>query len=200
MIKNIIFDFGDIFFNLDKSATAREMEKFGYQGPTQELRHLAETYEKGLLSSDVFLLRVQQTFPKATDRELIQAWNAILLDFPEYRLEFLENLVKEKQHRLFLLSNTNAMHIERVIHIMGKQRFRRFKDCFEQFYLSHEIHLRKPDTDIYRFVLQQNNLNGEETYFVDDTLENTETAAQLGIRTWHLKVGSEDIIDLKLKL
>ncbi|MEL6917638.1 MAG: HAD-IA family hydrolase, partial [Bacteroidota bacterium] len=68
------------------------------------------------------------------------------------------------------------------------------------FYLSHEIHLRKPDEDIYRFVLEKNHLKASETLFIDDSPENTLSAKQLGIKTWHLLVGTEDVIHLKSKL
>ncbi len=200
MIKNIIFDFGDIFINLDKPATAKEMEKFGFQGLTPELERLFHTYEKGLITSDEFISNVGTTFPKATPQQLTNAWNAILLDFPENRLEFIENLAKENTYRLLLLSNTNDIHIECVKEQMGWKNYNRFKNCFDQFYLSHEIFLRKPDAEIYQFVLDKNNLIPSETFFVDDTKENTDSALELGINVWNLKVGEEDIINLKFKL
>ncbi|PCJ96913.1 MAG: haloacid dehalogenase [Flavobacteriaceae bacterium] len=200
MIKNIILDFGDIFINLDKQATAREMMKFGFEGITPALESLFQTYEKGLITSTAFIADVNTTFPKANPQQLINAWNAILLDFPENRLEFIEALAAENRYRLFLLSNTNAIHIEQVKKQMGIKNYNRFKNCFEQFYLSYEIFLRKPDTDIYQFVLDENKLNPSETIFVDDTKENTDSALKLGINVWHLKVGKEDIIDLKFKL
>jgi putative hydrolase of the HAD superfamily len=83
---------------------------------------------------------------------------------------------------------------------MGMDRWNRFKACFEQFYLSHEIHMRKPNTEIFDFVLRQNRLAASDTYFIDDTQENTDAAASIGIKTWHLIVGSEDVTELKSKL
>ncbi|WP_394748531.1 HAD-IA family hydrolase [Spongiimicrobium salis] len=200
MIKNIVFDFGDIFIDLDKAATAREMTPFGFTGITPQLQHILNTYEKGRISSDTFLQEMENQFPKANRKALRYAWNAIILMFPEYRLTYIEQLAKEKQYRLFLLSNTNALHIEKVIENMTEKRFERFKHCFEQFYLSHEIHYRKPDASIYEFVLRENQLLAQETFFVDDTKENTDAAAKLGIKTWNLAVGHEDIIELKSKL
>jgi len=200
MIKNIIFDFGDIFIDLDKTATPQEMSKFGFKELTPELEQIAQSYEKGLISSKDFISKMNIIFPKASEKELLFAWNAILLDFPEYRLDFLEQLAKEDNYRLFLLSNTNEIHIDEVIQKNGIEKFNRFKNCFEQFYLSHEIHFRKPDAEIYEFVLNTNNLIATETFFIDDTKENTEAAEQLGITCWNLQVGKEDIINLKTKL
>ncbi len=200
MIKNIIFDFGDIFINLDKTATPREMSKFGFTKMTPQIEEIAQSYEKGLMSSKDFISKMSSIFPNATNNELLYAWNAILLDFPEYRLEFLEALVKGNKYRLFLLSNTNEIHIDEVIRKIGAEKFNRFKNCFEQFYLSHEIHFRKPNADIYEFVLNTNNLIAAETFFIDDTKENTDTAEKLGIKCWNLQVGKEDIINLKNKI
>ena len=188
MIKNIIFDFGDVFINLDKEATLTE------------LYTLAKSYEVGKLSSAAFLNSLHHIFPEATPQALTRAWNAIILDFPETRLQFIEELSREANYRLFLLSNTNDMHIEYVKETMGIENYERFKACFEQFYLSHEIKLRKPNTDIYEFVLQKNKLNPKETLFIDDTEENTEGAKKLGIKCWHLQVGLDDITDLKDRL
>ncbi len=197
MIKNIILDFGDVFINLDKPAIAREMIKFGFSGITPELSLLFLAYEKGALDSKKFLEQVSGYFPEAKEPDLIYAWNAILQDFPDERLTFLEQLAEENQHRLFLLSNTNDLHIECVKQQMGMEKFNRFKNAFEVFYLSYEMGMSKPDAEIFEFVLQENDLTPSETLFVDDTKENTDAAAELGIRTWNLLVGQEDITQLK---
>jgi len=200
MIKNLILDFGDIFINLDKLATANEMQKFGFTQITPELNSLFENYEKGVVTTTYFLETTHNLFPKASEKDLINAWNAILLDFPDYRLQFLEELSQEKRYRLFLLSNTNDLHIEFVKNQMGSTKYERFKNCFEIFYLSYEMKMRKPDTEIFEFVLKENALLAKETLFVDDTKENTDAAERLGIKTWNLKVGEEDITALKTKL
>jgi putative hydrolase of the HAD superfamily len=105
-------------------------------------------------------------------------------------------LAQANQHRLFLLSNTNDLHIECVKEQMGRMRFSRFKNAFEVFYLSYEIGMRKPDTEIFEFVLEKNQLSAQETLFVDDVKENTDAAANLGIHVWNLQVGEEDITQL----
>lgn len=199
MIKNIVFDFGDIFLNLDKPAVYVALKKFGFTTISPELDTLAKRYEMGLINSSDFIVSLKKLFPSAKEEEIVAAWNAILLDFPIHRLEFIEQLAAKKQYRLFLLSNTNELHIAYVKETMGIEKFNRFKASFEQFYLSHEINLRKPNTNIYEFVLTQNQLNAKETFFVDDTLENIEAAEKVGIKTWHLLVGKEDITQLASK-
>lgn len=201
MIENIIFDFGDVFINLDKGIVLREMERFGGTPEmTHELAELNNAYEVGALPSEEFIERLSGVYPAASQEEIIRIWNGMLLDFPDERLEFIEALAEEGDYRLFLLSNTNALHIPHVEKLMGSERFHRFKNSFEKFYLSHEIHLRKPNPEIYKFVLSKNGLKAEETFFVDDTKENTDAAERLGIRCWNLQVGQEDIVELKSKL
>jgi len=198
MVKNIVFDFGDIFINLDKEATYKELAKLGLSQITEEMIAVAYQYEKGEISTDAFVDFFHENF-KIDKSDLIDAWNAILLDFPIHRLEFLQELATSKKYRLFLLSNTNDLHIKWIQKKWGSALYGQFKNCFEQFYLSHEIHFRKPNADIYEFVLKKNKLNPKETFFIDDTIENTIAAEKLGIQTWNLIPGKEDIIDLLMK-
>ena len=92
-----------------------------------------------------------------------------------------------------MLSNTNDLHISSVQNCLGTDFYNEFKNSFEQFYLSHEINFRKPDSEIYEFVLNENNLIADETLFVDDLKENTDAANTLGIHTWNLIPGQEDV-------
>ena len=195
MIKNIIFDFGDVFINLDKEATYRELYRLGVEEISEKMIQVYYDYEKGLISTDDFVDYFHNEF--AIEKEdLVKAWNAILLDFPLERLDFLKELTASNKYRLFLLSNTNDMHISWIQKDWGMDLYNEFKNCFEQFYLSHEIQMRKPNTDIYEFVLEENNLVPSETMFIDDTIENTETAEKLGIKTWTINRVEENIIHL----
>ncbi len=198
MIKNIIFDFGDIFINLDKEATVKEMAKLGVTSISDEMMQVYYKYEQGLISTDEFVDFYHQKCA-VKKAHLIRAWNAILLDFPKYRLQFLKELAASKKYRLFLLSNTNDLHISWIKNNWGMALYNEFKNCFEQFYLSHEIHFRKPNKNIFEFVLKENNLLPSETIFIDDTKENTATANQLEMKVWHLIPQKEDVVHLLQK-
>ena len=198
MIKNIIFDFGDIFINLDKPATFNELEKLGVTEITDDMMAVAHKYEKGLISTEDFTGYFSEEFniPK---EKLVFAWNSILLDFPKERLAFLKELANSKKYNLLLLSNTNDMHISHIQENWGAALYNDFKNCFNVFYLSHEINLKKPDANIFEFVLRENNLVADETLFVDDLKENTDAANKLGIHTWNLVPGKEDVTELFTK-
>ncbi|WNW02412.1 HAD-IA family hydrolase [Tenacibaculum sp. HL-MS23] len=196
MIKNIIFDFGDIFINLDKEATYKELAKLGVTNISEDMIVTYHKYEMGLISTDEFVNFYKTKFPQLSRESLVNAWNAILLDFPKRRLAFLKELAGSNKYRLFLLSNTNDLHISWIQNNWGTELYNEFKSCFEQFYLSHEINFRKPNANIYEFVLSENNLKASETIFVDDLKENTEAAKELGMQVWNLIPGKEDVVDL----
>ena len=198
MIKNIVFDFGDIFINLDKKLFAEELQKIHISQESEEMLSILQQYEMGLVSTDKFLTFFEERLNVSQDK-LKRAWNSILLDFPKERLRFIQNLSESKKYRLFLLSNTNDLHISWIQQNWGMEQYNAFKICFEQFYLSHEINLRKPNNNIYEFVLTSNDLEPKETLFIDDTKENTDAAKALGIHIWNLKPGKEDVLELLTK-
>jgi putative hydrolase of the HAD superfamily len=194
MIDTIIFDFGDIFINLDKEATPLALKKLGLKEWNSNLDTLNLDFEKGKISEMEFIMGLQNYIPNASIHQIREAWNAILLDFPLYRLEFLQML--SQKYRLFLLSNTDSIHIERFQHRAGISFYRDFYQCFEKVYFSYELGMRKPDADIFEFVIKEHNLLLKNTLFVDDNLQNIESAEKLGLQVWHLQKGEEDVIDL----
>jgi putative hydrolase of the HAD superfamily len=195
MIKNIVFDFGDIFINLDKKGFATALQKIGISQESDEMLPILQQYEMGLISTKDFISFFNIRL-KVSPEKLIEVWNSILLDFPTKRLRFIQELAESKKYRLFLLSNTNDLHISWIKNNWGNFLYNDFKVCFEQFYLSHELQLRKPDASIYEYVLEANQLEAKSCFFVDDTKENTEAASQLGIHTWNNDPVKEDVIRL----
>lgn len=194
MIKTIIFDFGDVFINLDKEGTNKKLREMNIQDLPESIIAKNREYEQGFVTSDEISEHYRTEFPQIDNDGFIDSWNSMLLDFPEYRLRFIQKLAEEKNFKLILLSNTNEYHIE---HIKKKVPFfEEFKNCFDAFYLSQEIGMRKPDPEIFEYVLDQNDLKANECLFIDDTAENTEAAARLGFHTWNIEPTREDVIDL----
>jgi putative hydrolase of the HAD superfamily len=196
MIKTILFDFGDVFINLDKNATYLSLKKFGLSEFSPEMETINEAYEIGKITTTQFLDYYQQQLPKTTKKQLIDAWNSIILNFPSYRLEFLQNIKNKGDFTLILVSNTNELHINKVIEVMGEKQYQTFKNCFDGFYLSHEIGFRKPNPNIFNYILKKHNLDPQQCLFIDDTKEHTETAKKLACNTWHLNPEKEDVVTL----
>lgn len=200
MIKHVIFDFGDVLINLDKGAVPRGLLAYGAVAADGRLQHLATAYEKGLVPTDRFVGEACAILGENEPAKLVSLWNQTIQEFPEERLLFIEALKRAGTHRMFLLSNTNDLHMTHVAEQMGPVRYGRFQACFEGFYLSHELGMRKPEAGIFRHVLQTHGLEAGETLFIDDTLEHIRGAASVGIQTWHLQVGKETILELPKKI
>lgn len=195
MIKNLIFDFGDVFINLDKKgAMATALKLFEMDSFSDEIHAINALYEQGLLTTEEFLEFYLENFPDLDKDSILEVWNLILKDFPKHRLDYVKQLAAEKKYKLILLSNTNELHTDWVKE--NVDFFEEFKSHFDAFYLSHEIQLRKPNRNIYEFVLKENNIKAEESLFIDDTEENIISANNLGIHTWHINPETDDITTL----
>jgi putative hydrolase of the HAD superfamily len=114
-----------------------------------------------------------------TDEQIDAAWNSMLFDIPQERIDLLVTL--RKKYNLFLLSNTNAIHIREV------NRIDTLEELFDKTYYSHQIHLAKPSADCYQFVLKDAGIRAEETLFIDDSASNIRGAKQIGLQTVHLQ-------------
>lgn len=198
MIEAILFDFGDVFINIDKEASTRELKKLGLKEWTEELQKLNFKYEVGKMDELQFISGIQKYIPNAELAEIRKAWNSILIDFPLERLEFLQLL--STRYRLFLLSNTDQTHIDKFEHLVGQSFARDFYSCFEKVYFSYDIKLRKPDEKAFKLILNNHNLIPKKTFFIDDNEANIESAKKLGIQTWHINPLKEDVTQLLDKL
>lgn len=195
MIRTIIFDFGNVFINLDiEGAIAKTLKKLKVKEIHEELIAFNGLYEQGFISTHEFIAFYLENFPHLKKEDVIDAWNAILKDFPEHRLDFLKDLKASNKYKLILLSNTNTLHINYIKENVSF--YKEFKDCFDAFYLSHEIHLSKPNTNIYEFVLNTNSLKAENCLFIDDNKDNIDAAKKIGLNIWHIKPKTDDVSHL----
>jgi putative hydrolase of the HAD superfamily len=142
--------------------------------------------DKGLISDEKFFSELKNEISfKGDTKEIIAAWNAMLLDVPENRLDVL---VEAKQnYNTFLLSNTNEPHVavfERELYL--KHGVKNFEDYFDKSYYSCRVRMRKPDKEIFELVLKENELNPSETVFIDDSIQHVKGAGECGIKAYLL--------------
>jgi putative hydrolase of the HAD superfamily len=194
MITTILFDFGDIFVNLEKEASKKAFEQLGLYNSNTELLEKNELFEKGKISENEFLTTFLKYLPTSTIEEVKAAWNVVIGEFPLYRLEFLQML--SQKYRLFLLTNTDEIHIAYFEESVGMSFYTDFYRCFEKVFYSYEMGMRKPQPEIYKAILNRYELSPRNVLFVDDKKENTDAAAEIGIHVWNLQVGKEDVVDL----
>lgn len=187
----IIFDLGGVILNINYRLTASAFKKLGipdFDSIYTQLRQtpLFDDFETGNISPAEFRKRIKALLPPGvTDAQVDEAWNAMLLSVPIERLQLLEKL--SKKYRLFLLSNTNIIHIKAYLAYLKKHHsLPNLSHIFEKEYYSYEIGMRKPNQEIFDFVIAQNKLNPKETIFIDDSPQHIQGAAAAGVRTFHL--------------
>jgi putative hydrolase of the HAD superfamily len=176
-----------VLIHLDKKRCTEAFARLGVEvsdeltNPYGQRADLMD-FEKGLMTVPEFHDTVRRVYgAHLTDGQIDEAWSALLLDIPEYKLDVLLEL--KKSYRLFLLSNTNAVHWEE-----GRKRFdyrgHRAEDFFERIFLSHEIHELKPTPEAFLKVAQLAGIEPTETLFVDDLEVSCKAAEALGFKTY----------------
>lgn len=193
-IRNIIFDLGGVLFDINYHHIIDSFNQLGlthfdvlYTQLKQD--HLFDELETGSITASEFRNRIRSISKmEISDEAINSAWNSILIGFPAKNVDLLQRL--KKKYRLFLLSNTNEIH-EEAFHKMLEKEYNVpvLEDSFEKIYLSHRIHLRKPDPAIFNLVLSENKLKAEETLFIDDSPQHVEAAKKTGIQTIWLQNG-----------
>ena len=192
-IKNIVFDLGDVIINIDVPRAAQSFATLSGREKAEVIRLFEESklfrlFETGQLDAPGFRSHVRQLLENSAwdDTEIDTAWNSLLLELPAERVELLKEL--SKKYRLFLLSNTSSIHIEAVNKILHKASgVEQLDDLFEKVFLSYEMGIMKPHPEIYRRVLEEADIQAEETLFLDDNADNIRAASALGIQTIHVQ-------------
>lgn len=195
-IDNIIFDLGNVILDIDYLSTIKAFEKIGIENASILYSKSSQTkifdqLETGKITKEDFILEIQKIIPKASKSEIINAWNAIIKDLPESRIDILKKL-KDK-FSIFLLSNTNSIHIDYIVKKIGERKYDEFYNLFDKVYYSHEVKLRKPDPNIFKLVINENNLKIKNTLFIDDSIQHINSAKKLGLQTYHLNNSIESL-------
>ena len=190
-IKNIIFDLGGVIINLRIQNSLDALQKLSRSKQViafsqRQQSALFDDYETGRIADAAFRQGLRDTYEiDANDAEIDEAWNAMLLDIPQERIDLL--LALGSEYRLFLLSNTNAIHLTRFTQIVAESfTIPSLDSLFEKTYYSHLIGQRKPDAIVFEQILTQNNLIPSETLFIDDSIQHIAGAQTVGIKTLHL--------------
>lgn len=191
-VKNLIFDLGGVILDLSVDHTLQSFSRLSNM-PKERVQEVYVSergfldYEKGLIDDVAFRDFVRKTFSISADDDAIDdCWNAMLRGIPAIKLELLMRL--QNEFSVFLLSNTNAIHLHHINNIMlpkGANQ-KSLDEYFHKAYYSHRMGKRKPDAEIFEQVLEENHLIPEQTLFLDDYAINIEGAKALGIKTVHV--------------
>ncbi|MEM9297555.1 MAG: HAD family phosphatase [Bacteroidota bacterium] len=190
-IQDIIFDLGGVIVGLDTSRTIAAIARLTGVSEDEafsifESDKRFKEYEMGKITDEEFRNFIRDiTTESLTDLAIDEAWNAMILGFPQVHLDLLNHL--RKHYKIHLLSNTNNIHLEYMTNKLMEADAGGFSDYFDNEFYSHKMGMRKPNIDIYTSVLSEGGMNAESTLFLDDNLDNLKGAHSLGINVYHVK-------------
>ena len=192
-VNNIIFDLGGVIMDIDVKQTLHAFTKLGIKNVENYFGHgfaasFFSDHEAGRLSDEDFLKEIKKLITgEASDEDVINAWNALLLRFPPERINLLKEL--KSRYRIFLFSNTNAIHYDKFSEIYRDTFSGELEDLFEKAYFSHSLGHRKPDPTGFELIIAENKLDPQKTLFVDDAFINVEGAIKTGLKGLYLPPG-----------
>ena len=188
-IKTLIFDLGGVIINLKTEQEWQEEDLLPNFHPEKlqalQQQEYFQQFETGKVSVPDFIRQLKDIAvdESITDDGVIHHWNGILKDIPAHRVDLLKKLAEK--YRLVLLSNTNHIHMDFIRKYMQAEFGEDIlQENFHTCYYSQEIGLRKPNKEIYEFVLKQQGVKASESLFLDDKKENLTEPEKLGIQTF----------------
>ncbi|KAJ3009693.1 UNVERIFIED_CONTAM: hypothetical protein HDU68_002542 [Siphonaria sp. JEL0065] len=206
MPKTIIFDLGGVILNLDYNAaanafeTAFDIKNFSGRMFSQgSQRTEMDAFERGqalqtpalfcdfLRNCSAFDPEERQRLALATEDQIVEAWNSMLFDIPQSRVDYVKSL-RDRGYKVYLLSNINIVHesyVDQIIErdVQGGITF--WKSCFDRIFYSHHIARRKPDPETFEWVLKEIGCSAApgDVMFFDDSKQHVDGAASVGIKS-----------------
>jgi len=188
--KNILFDLGGVILDINVQATLKRFYELGFPADLMNIHDSMSTdiyhnYGTGKLDTEQFRNQIRKAAGvEMSDQAFDEAWNAMLVRFPEDRIALLK--VLSKRYDLFMLSNTSALHVEvfekMYLDVAGES----LNKVFKKLYYSHEIGWNKPDPEAWEYVIKDAGIKAEETLFLDDSIHNIKAAQELGFQAIHI--------------
>lgn len=179
MIRNIIFDMGNVLldYNPDAAMELLHIRSEARAIIKQEL-FLGEEWKQGDLGYitnaeryDGVSKRVPEEYHKEL-RQVVDHWDVCMVPLP-WAKEYVK-YKKDEGYHLYILSNACA----EFYHYFPRHYD---MDLFDGIVVSSDLHIVKPDTRIYTYLLDTYHIRAEESLFIDDVKANVEAAVRLGI-------------------
>ena len=187
-IQTIALDLGGIVVAVSYEQAVRRFEEVG----VKEVRSFLNPYQQGGFFGDLEAGKLDEAgfrreLERLTGRKMsYEACQYVCMGFiesvPQRNLEAVCAL-REKGHRVVLLSNTNSFVMKWAMSPEFDGNGHSLRDYFDECYLSYACKLMKPDPAFFQLVLEREKVAPGAMLFVDDGPRNIEAAQSLGIRT-----------------
>ena len=188
--KNILFDLGGVILDINVQATLKGFYELGFPAELMDIHDSMSTdiyhkYGTGKLNTEQFRNQIRKVAGvEMSDQAFDDAWNSMLVRFPEDRIALLK--VLSKRYDLYMLSNTSALHVKvfekMYLDVAGEP----MQQVFKKIYYSHEIGWNKPDREAWEYVIKDALIKPEETLFLDDNIHNIKAAQELEFQAIHI--------------
>jgi putative hydrolase of the HAD superfamily len=207
MEKNtIVFDLGGVIINLNvprcvanfkrlmpeeniRNVLGIDDEGEGVVAVSAATKQLMHDYEYGNISTDTFLQTLQEyCYAGTTIDQIRTAWLSMLADLPQERLDYIASL-RVKGYRTILLSNSNELHWQPIWEQYHLGSY------FDAVFASQDLHMAKPNKEIFEHVVREAKVDSAHTIYVDDLDKNRKAGEQFA--GWETV---ESIEELKLKI
>ena len=183
MINTIVFDLGGVLINLNVSRCVGNFKRLmgeenvrnvlgiddegegivAVSAATQQLMH---DYEYGNISTEAFLQSVcSYCYPGTTIEDVRSAWMSMLDELPQERLDYIAKL-RQAGYRTILLSNSNELHWNPIFEQFHLAQY------FDRIFASQQLHMAKPNKEIYDYVVREANIDSAHAIYVDDLDKN----------------------------
>lgn len=201
MIKNIVFDIGNVIlnFNIDKVLNKYTPDKKFRKFIKENIINSPEWLGNALI--DTGYLKVEDAIKIVCDRTnhvndfiVKDFWTTYInYAFIDDRMLDLLNKLKVNGYKIYLLSNINPYTYDFI-----KENSNLFT-IVDGYILSYEVHMVKPYRGIYEELLKKYSLIPNETLFIDDNARNIKTALSLKIKGIRVRPDNYDDLVNKLK-
>lgn len=196
-INTLIFDLGGVIVDLAPDRTLFEFAQLAGK-PVPEIRTLYTehpafaAYETGRIDDDEFRATIRAMFGmNLNDTDIDRCWNAMLVNLPQEKLALLNRL--KKYFTTLILSNTNPIHLAYLRERMMEGQL--LDTYVHHAHYSHKLGMRKPDREIFEYVLHAHTLTPGQTLFLDDNPDNIQAARTCGMEAWLIEHPSR-VMDL----
>lgn len=183
-IKCIIIDLGDVIVDLDFSRFFNEVITSSPLNKPKtpillEFFRQSDTYHQGKISDEEFYKQACDLLQICLldQSQFYAAFNSIISGLNEDMVDLLKQIKNHYKFKFMCISNINSSHWK----YLKKQRWDIW-ELFDEFILSHEIHMTKPDSKIFIYAINKAGCEPKEILFIDDGLNNVRAAQELEIR------------------
>lgn len=189
--KVFVFDLGMVLVSLYRKECVENFRLLGIEDAAAMIGNSSQNgpfgaLEYGLISVEKFCDELAQiSSKKITEKDILNAWNSMIGETPVDLLNMIYRLRHEFGKTVCMLSNVNQPHIDNVMQNHFRQvAGRDIHDYFDALYLSHELHLKKPEPKIFETVGQSIHKKfgfcGSDIIFFDDSRDNVDMAIRYG--------------------